>query len=588
MPEDPFLGEDPTRRREPELLTDFDVDPDLHAPTYSTTAPPAPAASPAAALPDSVAAARPADAEVDPDRAAEIAELLRVGATAFGGGELASALDSFDRAARLASRAPVLADLRARARCNAASVSDELGDHAAAIAGFGEAITWWAGMADGSTDLLRAGALVNLSQALQHVGEPAEAQGALEQARDLLMAATSPTPGVDHGALLLSCLLSLTAVAMHQRRYADAGRLAREALDVAGRVAPDRTGHPLATLAAVHHETGRVALAEDFARQALTAFEAADNPIAAAESRQNLAIMYLQRGLLDEAAVLLADAERFFARAGMAHHLAMGLKLSGFLAGLRDDRARSTSLFLRSLRLFEDHGAVVEAAEVRLPLATAAVAEGRYAEGEAYLTQAYAVYAARGLTAACAQLDVRHALLLEHQMAREPHSIPALLPRALTLAVPAALAVDAVRFTLVDGHQRAQWRRQVAEPALSLAFRLAEAAGDGHLVAELVESQCAGSPLADTEPRGEAGPVLPSTLLDVPSATAADPAADAAGPLQLGAALAGVAAGAGIRVAPPPRLAVTEDGVVALAAHLARATARYGGVIRATRVIPAW
>jgi len=156
--------------------------------------------------------------------------------------------------------------------------------------------------------------------------------------------------------------------------------------------------------------------------------------------------------------------------------------------------------------------------------------------------------------------------------------------RATALAVPAAIAIDAVRCTLPNGRQREQWNREIANPAIHLAFRLAYASGDARLVADLVEAQCAGTTV-DVGRAGHSAPArLPLQLPDLPPAGATG----TEGSFLLGAALAGVAAGAGLPVPLPPRLVVTPDGRIVLGTAIAVAEERYRRAVRDSRVVPAW
>lgn len=150
------------------------------------------------------------------------------------------------------------------------------------------------------------------------------------------------------------------------------------------------------------------------------------------------------------------------------------------------------------------------------------------------------------------------------------------------LAVPAAIAIDAVRYTLPNGNQREQWNREVADPAMRLAFRFAHLCQDGLLLADLIETQCAGTTL-DMNTAGRAE--RPQFPLDTPNPpTGADPRP---GPLHLGSALARVAAAAGLPVTPPPRLAVGPEARIALGEYIAAAEQRYGQRVREDRVVPA-
>lgn len=495
-------------------------------------------------------------------------DLLAAGAAAYARGDVAEALRTFEQVASAAT-----GDLRTSAIINAAGMSDELGEHAKAVDLYRQAL---AVMSAGAIRM-RPAALVNLSQALQHIGDLDGAQDALEQARELLAAGDE-----DPGDLRVACLLSLTAVAMHRQQWAHAADVATESLDAAVRFAPGLAGHPLMNLAAIHFETGRFDLSDDFAGQALAAFETAGDINAVAETQQNLGIMRVRTGRLDDAEPLLQSSQTYFERNGIGHRAGIGSKVLAFLAEGRDDTERASALYRRSLDYFRGSGAVVDVADVETRLATVAFAEGRPDEGEGLLAAAFDTYRGLGLGLHCAQVDFWHATLLESALTAS--GTPDGAARATALAVPAAIAIDAVRYTLPNGRQREQWNREIADPAMQLAFRLAYASGDARLVADLVEAQCAGT----TVDIGRAGhgtpPRLPLQLPDPPPVAAAG----TDGSLLLGAALAGVAVGAGLPVPLPPRLAVTSDGRILLGSSIAAAEERYGREVRDSRVVPAW
>ncbi|MEU4648257.1 tetratricopeptide repeat protein [Nocardia fluminea] len=488
---------------------------------------------------------------------------LTAGYAAYQRGDVVAALAIFEQAADGAAPR-----LRSAALINAASMADELGDHRRSVVLFRTAL---AEMPDDAAHQ-RPAALVNLSQAFQHLGEFDAAQNVLEEARALL------ADGTDQGQLRVACLLSLTAVALHRQQWARAGELALESLGVTERFAPELAGHPLMNLAACSFETGRWDLAVDFARQAVAAFAAAGQAASVAESQQNLATMLVRAGHFDEAEEPLLASQEFFEAAELGHRAGIGSKTMGFLAERRADFATARVDYERALDRFDATGAVVDAADVRLRLATVACAEGDLAAAEELLDAAFSVYAARGLGMHCAQLDYWHAELLHAsvEQAAQPH--PDLLNRAVSLAVPAALAIDAVRHTLPNGNQRERWHRTVAEPAMRVAFRCAALAGNGQLVSDLIETQCAGTTLdapVDTE---VTAPSLEFELFDpAPAEQITTPA------LQLGAALADIAAAAGIPVAPPPRL--VDHGRIVLADFISHAEQRYGRPVRDTRVI---
>ncbi|MEV0760093.1 tetratricopeptide repeat protein [Nocardia sp. NPDC050435] len=406
--------------------------------------------------------------------------VLLAGAEAYQRGEVAEALRIFSEAVRTST-----GPLRVSALINAASMADELGDHATALGWYREAL---AEIPDDAIEK-RCSALVNVSQALQHLGELDQAQDALEQARTLLAGS-----GEELGMLRVACLLSLSAVAFHRGQWTRTIEIATETLDTAVGFAPHLAGHPMSTLAGAYFETGRRDLALDFARQALAAFDSAGDINAVAETRQNLATMYIRLNQPDEAEGLLRASQEYFEQSGLAHRAGIGWKTLGFLAEGRDDLAQALDLYGRALTHFRDSGAVLDAADVQVRLATVAYATGRIDEGETLLAEAYTAYAERGLGLHCAQIDYWHAQLLEsiREYALDPASV---LTAATDLAITSALAIDAVRHTFPNGNQRQQWNSQIADPAMRLAFHLAYLSNDGRLLSDLIETQCAGATL---------------------------------------------------------------------------------------------
>lgn len=377
-------------------------------------------------------------------------ELLHEGAAAHARGEVTEALRVFEDAARTTT-----GGVRVSALINAASMRDELGDHRGAITGFRAALA----EIPGDHIEKRASTLINYSQALQHVGELDAAQAALEQARDLLEGHG------DLATLRVSCLISLTAVALHRGQWARAVTLATDSLEVTTRSAPQLRGHPLGNLAAAHFESGRGELGLDFARQALAAFDTAADLNGAAEMRQTLATMYARLGRYDDAEPHLRAAQRYFEAGGLGYRAGLGLQLSAFLAERHGDLDQVEQVYRRALAYFEASGAVLEASGVRIRLATLAFAHGRVGDGQALLGEAYAAYAARGLGLQCARVDFWHAslwdMILPDLVTPPP---PETLALARDLAVTSAIAIDAVRYSFRDGGQREQWNREMAAP----------------------------------------------------------------------------------------------------------------------------
>ncbi|MCP2163233.1 tetratricopeptide repeat protein [Goodfellowiella coeruleoviolacea] len=512
-------------------------------------------------------------------------QLLTTGADAYLRGDPRRALRLFDQAADLTAPHAGLRALHAEALVNRGNAAHALGDHAAAVAAYHRVLDLCDQLGEiGQTQ--RRITLVNLAQVLLQLGEITEAQAVLEQALALLRSGDQ----VESADLVVTCLLSLTSLALHRQDWARAIGLATESLALTQACAPHLAGYPLVNLAVANTGAGRLDLAEDFANQGIAALHALGDQAAVADARQNLGVIHLKALRLDAAEPLLLASHAFFEQSGMDHRAALVLRLLGNVAAMRGESERAVAAYTRCLAQLDAAGAEVEAAHVRAFLAAEDIANARYAAAEDRLRAAFAVFAARGLGPHCAQLDFWHATLLEQRATTSAAPDAELLARAVELAVPAALALDAVRFDLVNGELRDRWSRQVAAPAMRLAFRLAVRLGDARLVAELIESQCAGSPphpdAADT-PDGQTG--LQLVLLD-PDDQLARSGQPAAGddPVPLGTALAGVAAQAGLRLAPPPRLALTEAGDIVLDRHIARAEQRYGTPVRQQRVIPTW
>ncbi|MFI5719677.1 tetratricopeptide repeat protein [Nocardia sp. NPDC051750] len=501
----------------------------------------------------------------DPDNPPGL-ELLYEGAAAYQRGEVAEALRIFEHAVRTTTDG-----VRTSALINAASMYDELGDHEGAATRYHIAL---AEIPDGAVEK-RVSALINYSQALQHLGALDDAQAALEEARDLL-ADTD-----DLGVLRVSCLLSLTAVATHRAEWSRVIEIGTESLNAALQFAPQLAGHPLMNLAGAYFETGHRDLGIDFAHQALAAFTAAGDRNAVADTQQNLAQIFSRLERLDEAEELVDASQQYYERAGLGYRAGVGWKIRGFLAERRGEVDRAQEWYRRSLGYFEESGAVLDVAALQCRLATVEYACGRVGAGQQLLNEAFTTYAERGLGAECAKLDYWHAVLLEMVIDDMDSPPPELAALGRALAVPAAIAIDAVRYTLPNGSQREQWNREVAEPAIRLAFRFAYLCQDGLLLADLIETRCAGTTLDMNRAQPSARPQFP---LDIPNPPATS---DLPGPLQLGAALAQVAAAAGLPVAPPPRLAVEPGARIALAEYIAVAEHRYQGRFREDRVIPA-
>ncbi|WP_330293246.1 hypothetical protein [Streptomyces sp. NBC_00576] len=235
-----------------------------------------------------------------------------------------------------------------------------------------------------------------------------------------------------------------------------------------------------------------------------------------------------------------------------------------------------------SLAPFEELGASIAAADTILLGAQLAYDQGDITEMKRLAQGARDVYQAREVYERCAQVDLMLARTLEDNLNRTDHGVHERrsVDNALSLALPAALTLQAARYDFTTAHARHQWL-QLADEAMELAFRLAVRRQDQGLLFELVEQRSAGALLAldrtppsapRTSPPGsveDAGSVFPSAAMKT--------YARADGPMTLGGVAAEAAASAGLRVAPPPkvRMAAQGPGRVALQEYIAGA-ARIG------------
>ena len=159
------------------------------------------------------------------------------------------------------------------------------------------------------------------------------------------------------------------------------------------------------------------------------------------------------------------------------------------------------------------------------------------------------------------------------------------LEQAAELKVPAALAVDSVRYSITDTHPRSRWASRISAPTLAGAFAVAWEWDNTELISELVEYHSArGTFSAEAQARevgaeiGEwAATATTPVLLDTEPATPV--ATAAAGPTTHG----GVSL---IRLGPLPPLRMQPDSPPIMTHYRALASQRYGRDVTAGE--PAW
>ncbi len=219
---------------------------------------------------------------------------------------------------------------------------------------------------------------------------------------------------------------------------------------------------------------------------------------------------------------------------------------------------------------------------------------GHFTEMKRLAQGARDVYQAREVYERCAQVDLMLARTLEDNLNQTDHGDHerASVDTALSLALPAALALEAARYDFVTAHARSQWL-ELADDAMQLVFRLAVRRQDQGLLFELVEHRCAGAFLALDRtplPAGLSGlPGSPDDTGSVFPSAAMKAYGPLDGPVTLGGVAAEAAASAGLRVAPPPKVRMSsESGRVALQEYIAAAEFRYHRRIVNETETPFW
>lgn len=153
------------------------------------------------------------------------------------------------------------------------------------------------------------------------------------------------------------------------------------------------------------------------------------------------------------------------------------------------------------------------------------------------------------------------------------------LGRAAELKIPAALAVDSVRYSIADAEARAQWGRCVSAPLLASAFAVAWELENDELVTSLIEYHSARGTFAAELPSGEG-------LEFSRVATAAAPVSDLDELAMVASAARVDTAPSLTRLGPLPPLRMDPTAGPLLAQYRELAMDRYGQ--RVTAPEPAW
>ncbi|QIB47768.1 hypothetical protein [Streptomyces aureoverticillatus] len=423
--------------------------------------------------------------------------------------------------------------------------------------------------------------LIARSDLMSRTGRLDESMACLDEAAALFPEFADPD-GLRAAELGLNRVLLL----MNRGEWGRAEEQATLLLSTTPATAAEAVPRLLTALGTICATTGRFDLAEDYFARADDGFRALGDTGERQTLLAHRASLAMGRGELDLAERLFAEASAFFEEQRRFGDLAVCEQARSHLAGLRGDTAGAHDLATASMGRFERLGASVAAADSMLLGAQHAYERGDIEEMKRLAQEARDVYQARDIHERCAQVDLMLAGTLEDNLNRTdhgPHETRS-IDTALSLALPAALALAAARHDFVTAHARAQWL-QLADRAMQLAFRLAVRRQDQGLLFELVEHRCAGAALAlGPGPGPDDGHDGPTLFPHAGMKAYGD-----GGPMALGGVAAEAAASAGLRVAPPPKVRMSaEAGRVALQEFIAAAEFRYRRRIVDEEEVPFW
>lgn len=171
-----------------------------------------------------------------------------------------------------------------------------------------------------------------------------------------------------------------------------------------------------------------------------------------------------------------------------------------------------------------------------------------------------------------ARLDDHLGSLLRAEALADPATAGDAFARAAELKIPAALAVDSVRYTLADADARMRWATHVSARMLAGAFAVAWEWGNTELLSELIEYHCARGTF--TVPDG-------GTAAWADTATAAVPVDEADEYALVASGHGSTGAGPLTRLGALPPLQMEPGGAAVLSRYRDLAVARYGRQVTA-------
>lgn len=470
-------------------------------------------------------------------------------------------------------------DLRGRALANLSAIAEARGDLPAAIDLVSEAIaacTAAEAMIGSArrTAEVRFGAVINRAQTLALVGRSIEAIHDLEVLGGQFDDATPPL-------LVFGRHNTLGGILLDRERFGDAEVAFRAALNTALSHEPRLASYAYSGLAALAHRTGDPRLAAEqleISRQLQTT-----GPIAVARTEENLGRLLLERGEVDAAEERFAAAEEGYRRGGDPRSASVSRlgRAAVLLARGRLAAARGIAEQVCADVLVQ--GDVWAQVQAELLRGDILVAQWRFPTADAAYRRARAVSASTGALHEAARIDVRRALAALTAADRSLFRGEKQRMRrvALDLALPAALATDALRERFAAGPMRERWIRTVSTVAFEVALQSISALAETRLAVEVIEFLCSSPSLGPAAPavsRAEPAPEndrVHVAVLEAPYALAASGDSGLASPVSS----AGGALPLFVRAMP---------GDDSFRVWIAESERRYGVAIRSAETVDAW
>jgi tetratricopeptide (TPR) repeat protein len=360
-------------------------------------------------------------------------------------------------------------------------------------------------------------------------------------------------------------------------RYAEAAREARSALDLAYASAPVLAANIHMTLAEITSDTGDLPGAVEHLAVARDLCAATGDVAGQATAVLSSARLAYLSSDGDRADALYDEAEALLA--GDPRQLAACLLGRAAVEVLRGRPTDAVGLVDRAHASLGPAATPLELVAVHQVRGSACEAAGDFAAAEACYADAAAGCAAAGLWhVALGMAWWRADALVRRAAAVTGGQRRAIAERALDLALPAALASEAVRQRFPHGRLRERWVALASAPAIRSAFLAIRAVEDVELAAAYVDHLAGAVSFA----AGTALPVARGELVSLP-----EPPVAAS---HLPYAAAGLPSGgyptAGFEL--PPRVRLDPALPSTLDTWLDVAEERYGFPVRSTRAVASW